>query len=212
MKKIISYSVLGALPLFEAVVILYGIIYLLAQQDMRRSANEALMQYAAGAMKKMDAGMPVQEAMNEFEPVDIERSLSPYMIVYDSNRKVIAGNGLLHGKVPVPPNGTFAYAAQNGPHRMSWQPGPGTGSAVILYPCVVDGQQGYLLTGRSMREVEQRERTLAMYVATCLAITLIATFIVLSIIRHKKNRRSATLLTMPQYGKEQKTNAWFAGQ
>ena len=76
-----------------------------------------------------------------------------------------------------PPAGVFAVAKQNGENRRTWQPEPGVRNAIVVLPYSVDGEQGYVIGGHSLRETEDRERFLLGQIAFGVLMTLLATFI-----------------------------------
>ena len=94
--------------------------------------------------------------------MDIARSLSPFVIVYDDQGRPLASQAELDGQTPAPPRGVFENVRQNGEARISWQPVLGRErgvriAAVIQRVKSVNGQGGgFVLAGRNMREVEAR--------------------------------------------------------
>jgi hypothetical protein len=88
--------------------------------------------------------------------VDIARSLSPFVILYDDQGHTLASQALLDGKAPVPPAGIFNYVRSHNEDRFSWQPRRGVRIAAVIQR--VNGEHpGFVLAGRNMREVESRE-------------------------------------------------------
>lgn len=68
----------------------------------------------------------------------------------------IAGSGTLDGKLPTLPPGVFDFTRQNGQDGITWQPQPDVRSAIVVVH--YNGlQSGFVLAGRSLREVEIRE-------------------------------------------------------
>jgi hypothetical protein len=59
----------------------------------------------------------------------------------------------LEGNLPTVPKGVLDSAKQNGEDRVSWQPA----ASVRVAAVIVSYKDGYVLAGRNMREVEQRE-------------------------------------------------------
>jgi len=87
--------------------------------------------------------------------VDMSRSLSPFLIVYNDEGQPLGSNGQLDGKTPAPPRGVFDYVRQHGEERVTWQPTRGVRIAAVIER--VNGPQpGFVLAGRNMREVEAR--------------------------------------------------------
>jgi hypothetical protein len=58
--------------------------------------------------------------------------------------------------VPTPPAGVFDYLRQHSSDTITWQPQHGVRIAAVLRP-VHGPNPGYILTGRSLRLVEEQE-------------------------------------------------------
>ena len=162
---------------------LCGIIYVVVQQDIRQSANDPQIQMAEDAAAQLAGGQQVQNVVPA-EKVDIATSLAPYIIVFDSTGKPIASSAQLNGQTPTIPSGVFDYVRQNGEDRITWQPQPGVRSAIVVTQ-FKGANSGFVVAGRSLREVEIREDntlqiTLIGWIAM-LFITLVATAILLAI-------------------------------
>ena len=88
------------------------------------------------------------------------RSPAPFIIAYDDQGKPLASQARLNGGIPVLPAGVFDYVRQHGEERVSWQPILGTTRGVRIAAVVerIGGAHpGFVLAGRSLREVEARE-------------------------------------------------------
>ncbi len=134
-----------------------GLVYIAVQQDIRQSANDPQIQMAEdGAVELSINEMP--QAL--FAPkVNLITSISPFLITYNDNDLPIQSSGLLNGKIPVPPSGVFDYVKKNQEDRITWQPENGIRIATVIVH--FKGQNsGFVLAGRSLREVEKREDSL----------------------------------------------------
>lgn len=142
------------LPIAAAVTILCGLVYVSVQQSFRMGANDPQIQMAEDAARRLAAGQSAAEVLPGGK-VDLQDSLAPYLIIFDQAGRVVAANATLHEQVPMPPEGVLAYARANGDDRVTWQPEPGVRSATVVVP-VAGGPGGFVLAGRSLREVEAR--------------------------------------------------------
>jgi len=151
--------------LFNAVVlsgIASGIalaLYAIPQHVLRSGANDPQIQLATDASARLEAGTALAEAVPTGD-VDMARSLAPFVIAYDDQGRPLASQAKLNGGVPIPPSGVFDYVRQHGEERVSWQPILGTTRGVRIAAVVerVSGAHpGFVLAGRSLREVEVRE-------------------------------------------------------
>ncbi len=150
--------------LFNA-VILAGIatglalaLYAIPQQVLRTGANDPQIQLATDATALLEGGAAPSQAVPPGN-VDMARSLAPFVIAYDDRGRPLASQAKLNGEVPAPPAGVFDYVRQHGEERVSWQPVLGSVRGVRIAAVVerVGGAHpGFVLAGRSMREVELR--------------------------------------------------------
>jgi hypothetical protein len=134
-------------------------LYAIPQQVLRNGANDPQIQLATDAVAMLEGGAPPSEAISAGN-VDMARSLAPFIIAYDDQGKPLASQAKLSGGVPVLPTGVFDYVRQHGEERVSWQPILGNVRGVRIAAVVerVGGAHpGFVLAGRSLREVEVRE-------------------------------------------------------
>jgi hypothetical protein len=151
--------------LFNA-VILAGIatgialaLYAIPQQVLRNGANDPQIQLATDAVARLEDGAGPSDAVSAGN-VDMARSLAPFVIAYDDQGHPLASQAKLNGGVPSPPTGVFDYVRQHGEERVSWQPILGKVRGVRVAAVIerVGGAHpGFVLAGRSLREVEARE-------------------------------------------------------
>jgi hypothetical protein len=158
------------IPLAIVTTGLSGLIYLAVQQDMRVSANDPQIQIAEDVARQISMG----ENPLDFIPpirVEISKSLANYIIIFDAKGKIIGSSGVLDGKEPVIPTGVFASTQNSGETRFTWQPRTGVRSAVVV-DYYKGASSGFVLVGRSIREVENREDNLELIVFLAWAVTL----------------------------------------
>lgn len=168
------FSVLRSyIPLAVAVTLLAGLTYAILQQALRQGANDPQIQMAKDAAAALATG----QTLPNTPTVDIAASLAPYLIVFDAQGRPVSGSARLHGTLPSVPIGALQAARARGENRVTWQPEPGVRSATVIAP-VRGAQSGYVLAGRSLREVERRTSDLLLLVAVgwlgALGATLVA--------------------------------------
>lgn len=146
MKKLIPW--LGA---SLVVVITFGTIYAAVQQAQRRGANYPQIQIAEDAAAALDKGVQPAKLVNG--RVDMVRSLAPFTIIYDKSGKAVVGSGYLHGKTPAIPIGVLTAAKGKDYSFVTWQPAAGVRIAAVS----VAARDYYVLSGRSLKEVERNE-------------------------------------------------------
>lgn len=143
------------LPLAVAATLIIGLNYVLAQQVLRMSANDPQIQMAEDAASALGLGQSLVSVV-PLVKIDIANSLAPYLVVYDEAGTAMASSGWLHNQIPALPSGVFDYVRAHGENRITWQPEPGVRSAVVVTR-ISGARTGFVMAGRSLREVEVRE-------------------------------------------------------
>ncbi|MEO8104892.1 MAG: hypothetical protein ABI602_00970 [Candidatus Saccharibacteria bacterium] len=143
-----------SLPLLGAATILliiFGTIYATVQQDQRRAANYPQIQLASTAAESLNQGVKPAQLMTP--AVDLNASLAPFLIIYDKSGHVVAGSGYLSRQLAAAPLGILTAAQSQAYHAVTWQPQAGVRIAAVT----VSAKDYYVLSGRSLREVEANE-------------------------------------------------------
>ena len=140
------------LPLAIATAGLCALVYLTVQQSLRMGANDPQIQMAEDAASSLNAGASVESVVPSAK-VEIADSLAPFVIVFDDSGKVLASSATLHGVVPAYPAGVLDYVRQKGQDRVTWQPKVGVRMATVVVPY----NNGFVVAGRSLTEIEKRE-------------------------------------------------------
>ncbi len=192
LKNIVRYW----LPLSVVITLLSGLVYGAGQQVLRWDANDPQIQMAEDAANALTNGQPLQSVVPAAS-IDIASSLAPYLVVFDDAGKPIASSGLLHGQSPALPSGIFDYVRQHGEDRITWQPEPGVRSATVISR-VSGSRPGFVLAGRSLREVEQRESQLELIVGLGWLGTLFAALVAVSLCELFLSSDSPILRRIPQ--------------
>ncbi len=164
MKKSLIYFIL-----FSGVfVTLTFLSYLLVQQDLRMSANDPQIQLAEDDARALSLGAVPASVVSRGKSINISESLAPFVIVYDNKGLALESEAKLHNSIPIPPKGVFDYTRTNGEDRITWQPEDGVRMATVITRWQSGNSSGFVLAGRSIREVENRAQNL-------LRITLVVT-------------------------------------
>jgi hypothetical protein len=170
-------AVLVFLPLAIVATALAGLVYVVAQQDGRWLANEPQVQLAEDAAARLDTGGTPQDQVDAV-PVDVARSLAPFVVVYGSDDAILASGGLLDGQPPAVPAGVLAAARAAGRNAVTWQPRPGVRIATVSVPW----KGGTVLAGRSLRLVEEQVDQLGLLVGAGWLATLVALAVAAAIV------------------------------
>ncbi len=163
---------LSWLPLGIAVTGLSGLVYLAVQQNFRMNANDPQVQIAEDVVDAIDGGADPKSIVPPTSKTDFGKVLDPYVIVYDDNGDPIGASAQLDGQTPKLPSGVYDSVRKNGELRFTWEPKKGVRSAVV----VKKFNGGFLLAGRSLREIEKRENNLLLQVGAAWVVIMLATF------------------------------------
>jgi hypothetical protein len=174
LKNILRYW----LPLAAVTTLLSGLVYLAVQQSLRWGANDPQIQMAEDAAAALTAGGTPESVLPAVK-VDIANSLAPFMVIYSDSGEPLVSSGFLHGANPLLPSGVFDYTRQNGEDRVSWQPESGVRVAAVVV-AYGGAQPGFVMAGRSLREVEKRESQVEHITGIAWLITLVISLIVVS--------------------------------
>lgn len=176
MHRIVFHVARIWLPLALAVSVVSLLAYTLVQQDIRIGANDPQIQMAEDAASLLAKGAPVSAVLPPHK-VDIASSLAPYMVIYIENETPVAGTGKLDGRIPTLPDGVLKYTRIHGEDRITWQPHDGVRSAIVVK--YFNGKRsGFVMAGRSLREVEKRADSLFLLTAAAWLAALIGTFVI----------------------------------
>ncbi len=149
LARIPQLAILLVLTTFVA-----GTAFFLSQQVLRMNANDPQVQLAEDTAARLTAGESAAKVLPERQ-ISIDASLAPFVIVYDASGHPVASSGLLDGAIPAYPRGVFDFVRDHGEDRVTWQPRGGVRIASV----VTKTANGYVVAGRNMREVEEREGT-----------------------------------------------------
>ena len=140
------------------VTILFGTIYVVAQQLDRLSANDAPLRLASQVAAELREG---QSTTVDAQPhVDLSRSLAVLVVVEDAQGVSSAGSGFLDGSLVSLPTGVLASAGQSGEDNVTWQPRSGLRFATVTLRV---GDQ-FVSAGQSLEPSESRDGTFQLLV------------------------------------------------
>ena len=143
------------LPIAAVTTALCGLVYVAVQQVLRHSANDPQIQMAEDAAQALARDGTIETVLPAAK-IEIAQSLAPFLTIFNTAGEPLASSGVLHGEPLHLPPGVFNYVRQHGEERVTWQPERGVRMASVVVR--FDGAKpGYVLAGRSLREVEKRE-------------------------------------------------------
>lgn len=166
-------------PLAFIITVAAGLVYLAVQQDERSSANDPQIQMAQDAAYNLQSGASVNSVVPGNQ-VDPSRSLAPFLIVYDQNGKVNSSQASISGQTPSLPDGIFDAVKSDGHKTFTWQPQNDTRIAAVMVH-YSGSSSGFVLAGRSLREVEVRESNLQIQVTSMWLFALLGGLLLIGI-------------------------------
>lgn len=156
MTKFIFALFKSFIPLATVFTVVVLAICVAIQAEMRQSANDPQVQMTEDAATALFGGQLPQSLIPQ-ESIDISKSLAPFMIIYNEMGQPLASSADLNGQVPTVPQGVFEYVNLHGEDRITWEPADGVRSAIVVRSFRNKDSTGYVLAGRSLREVEKRK-------------------------------------------------------
>ncbi len=179
-KKIFCAVLVAWLPLAFLATLLFSSMYLAVQQDIRIGANDPQIQMAEDAARAAENGANIF-SMIPSEKIDIAKSLAPFVMAFDDRAQVSASSAVLDGVTPNIPSGAFDVARLNGENRLTWQPEPTVRQAIVIV--YYGGEHpGFIVAGRSLREVEKREGMLSLQVGLAWIVAMFGSLVLASIL------------------------------
>jgi hypothetical protein len=168
MEVVLRRAALIWVPLAVALTGVCGVVYASVQQDLRQGANDPQIQMAEDAATRLEGGASTESVLPA-RTVELSSSLDTYVMVFDRADQLISSSAKLHGNPPPFPPDVLRNAT--GQDRVTWQPEVGVRSAVVVQPW----RDGFVVAGRSLRLIEEREQQVLLIASLAWAVTLGAT-------------------------------------
>lgn len=150
-KTPLKIWIIGAI----VITFIFGSFYTIGQQILRMDANDPQIQVAQDAAKVLGTGIP-PASLVPADSTDMAQSLSPFIMVFDESGKSVATSAKLDGNAPTPPSGVFDTTKKRGEYRVTWQPKKDVRIAAVITHYTSSSGSGYVLVGRSLKEIENR--------------------------------------------------------
>jgi len=128
-------------------------LFVIMRQTGRLKINRPLVAMIDEAIVKLGKGAEITSVIPR-KNIDMTLDNEEYMIIINERGEVAAGSIRLEGITPIPPKGVLDYAKDRGINRVAWQPKKGIRSAIVVKPY----PHGWILAGRSLKEVETEEK------------------------------------------------------
>lgn len=150
------------------------LLLFVVQKMYRQAANHPQIQIAEDAAAAFEQNQFTNETLKSsfesFVPsigqVDLGSSLSPWIQVYDASREVIESSVSIQEAQTTPrvSSELFEGLSKRDQIRLTWQPRKGIRQAIVITK--FSGlRSGYIVVGRSLREVEDQIRILTVIIS-----------------------------------------------
>lgn len=165
------------LPSAVVVALACSLIYLTVQQNYRTNAGDPQIQLAQDTARFLSDQADLSAIVESLNGnVEMDKSLAPFLAVYDKDGKLLKSSGMISGKTPDLPKGVFDYTKSHNESTFTWEPQKGVRIAAVLEK-FSGNSQGFVLAGRSLKEVEKRETNLLLEVGMGFVAGLVGTLI-----------------------------------
>jgi hypothetical protein len=166
-----NYTVFNYLASAALVTVVMLLIYATVQQTYRTGLDDPQIQLTRDISTKLQQGRTIESIVTT-DSIDISKSLSAFVVLYDANGKAIYSNARLDSKLPQVSKGLFDIVEKNAEHRVTWQPRKAVRMAMVIVKTNVSPGM-YVAAGRSMTEVEQRVKQMSTFVLIAWLICLV---------------------------------------
>ncbi len=177
-------SVVIFLLLVVLSTVIFGAMYGAVQQNYRNGANDPQVEVVDQVAAVIKQDIPLDAILGSADQVDVAQSLSLFVMIFDKDKKLVSSSAQVDGQVPTPPQGTFDSANKEGGNRFTWEPKEGVRVAAVLKQ--VD-DKGYVLAGRSLREIEKRESDLLKMIAVSWLISVVTSLLLSFALKPRQN-------------------------
>jgi hypothetical protein len=175
----------GWIAALGVTTIIFGTVYVVAQQLDRSAANDAPLRLASQVVAELRSGQSGTVAAQPH--VDLSRSLATFVVVEDAQGRATSGSGYLANTLVSLPTGVLAHAAQSGRDDVTWQPTKTLRFATVT----LKSGDGFVSAGQSLAPSESRSTNFATIVglAWLVSILMIGAALFLSVrLRRRPNQ------------------------
>lgn len=162
MKKLIPWLCAAIV-----VTVFFAVLYAAVQQSQRLGANDPQIQLAQDTAAKLNQAIAPSAVLPA--TISLKDSLAPFVIIYDKKGKAVAGSGVIDGNLPSVPFGVLSTSENQAYNAVTWQPQ----TNIRIASVTVAANNYYVLSGRSLSEVEKRESKTLLLAFTGWATSLL---------------------------------------
>lgn len=157
--------ILTYLAALAVTTIIMALIYVAVQQNYRMNANDPQVQLARDLADRLEHNRPTT-SLEPADTVELSKSMAIFTAYYNANQQPVASTGYIEGAVPKLPVGVLDYAKNHNENWITWQPRKDIRLATVV-KYITSSALAYVVVGRSLKEVEQREADLVKMIMIC---------------------------------------------
>ncbi len=191
-KKILYSAFIAWLPFAATIIVLSGMIYCAAWNNYRSNANDPQVQIAEDVVIAIGQGQPADGLVPALGTTELGSTLSPFLMVFNATGTIIGSSISVDGKNPELAESVLAVAKTEGQNRTTWEPKVGVRAAVVIMPYKDSTGEGFVVAGRSLREVDARAKMVLMEIVIGTIAGLAVTLILMLLLAHKTHKISHT--------------------
>lgn len=179
-KKVLQETLFSWLPLAIAIIIMSGLVFVIAQQSYRHSANDPQIQIAQDIATALNKGDVQADAIvPPTATAEITSSLSTFVTIYNATGTPIGSSAVIDGSLPTIKESILVATKKTGESRITWEPKSGLRIATVITSYKNPTASGFILVGRSLKETDVRIAQAGLMTAIACLISLVLSFLVM---------------------------------
>lgn len=157
--------------------ILLGTSYGLVQQSTRLAVDDLPLASAQTIKYELESGASPADVVPALK-TNSQTDTTVFAIVTDTTPNILASS-FVDAKTSLPPKGVFEYTAKHGTDRFTWETGAGARVATRVLTYKYGSTQGYIITGQSLSQAENRISTYGLFTLVGWLMVLAWSFLLL---------------------------------
>jgi hypothetical protein len=192
MKKLRNIIAIWVIILF-LITFCSLLTYVVAQQIIRLGTDNQPVTLAIETSIKLESGQNPADAIPD-ETVDISKSLETFVMIFDSDKNLVATSAMMGSENPSYPKGVLDFVNKKGQDKVTWQPvaGPPRESTHRFATVAIKSGNYYIVAGRSLTEPERLIGVIGKLILAAWAAGVVLISIVLVVIYFLKKRKKDT--------------------
>lgn len=176
--KIMHSAFIAWLPIAVAILVFGGLLFFSMQQNYKLNANDPQAQIAQELITGATQGQDPATLVPPIGSTELGSSLAPFLFVANATGTVVGSSIIVDGKNPVIAESLLAYAKLKGENKLTWEPKKGVRAALVVMPYTSEADSGFVIVGRSLKEVDSRIKAQGIIIALGTLLALVLSYLV----------------------------------